>query len=205
MGSLCSFSPFPWRETSIWQNCGCSSTQGKYLDRVQGQNGISSYVLPPALRSAGFPGIPQPVSHAACPEIPAPGPLCTTLYLPQVPASRGTGNWFVFAQCAPRNISLFLQSSAGRHGIATETGRFFSSNAAFHAHLIDDGTTVQGGIRSLNYCCQSKANHAINSTVTQMTNNFKGKENQDFAAYSVLFQETDKGLHILVLSVLHLL
>lgn len=38
-----------------------------------------------------------------------------------------------------------------------------------------------------------------------MTNNFKGKENQDFAAYSVLFQETDKELHILLLSVLHLL
>lgn len=56
----------------------------------------------------------------------------------------------------------------------------------------------------MNYSCQSKVNHSVNSTVTQITNNFKGKENQDFAAYSVLFKETDKELHILVLSVLHL-
>ena len=119
--------------------------------------------------------------------------------------AHGMGSRFVLAQCVPQNIRFFLRSSAGRYRIATETRHFFFFNVASHAHLIYNGTTVQRGIYSLNYCCQSKANHAVNSTVTQMTNNFKGKENQDFSAYSVLFQETDKGLHILVLSVLHLL
>lgn len=71
-------------------------------------------------------------------------------------------------------------SSAGRHKIAKETRHFFIFNVAFLAHLTYNETTLQEGIYSVNYCCQSKANHAVNSTVTQMTNNFKGKENQDF-------------------------
>lgn len=130
------------------------------------------------------------------------------LYHTQVPASltaHGLENQFLFAQSILQSIRFLLWSSAGRQKTATETRHFLFFNVAFHAHLTYNGTTVQGGIYSMNYCCQSKANHAVNSTVTQMTNNFKEKENQDFAAYSILFQETDKGLHILLLSVLHLL
>lgn len=115
------------------------------------------------------------------------------------------GNSFVLAQWVPQSISFLLWSSAGRNKTATETRHFFIFNVAFLAHLTYNGTTEQEGRYSVNYCCQSKANHAVNSTLTQMTNNFKGKENQDFAAYSVLFQSTDKELQILVLSVLHLL
>lgn len=153
----------------------------------------------------------HPVAHLPCslssdpqPQGPWPWP-CVTLTCQHPLTTHGMGNQLVLAQGIPQNIRLFLWSSAGIHGIATETRYFFSFNIAFHAHLINNGTSVQRGIYSLNYWCQSKANHAVNSTMTQMTNNFKGKENQDFAAYSVLFQETDKRFHILVLSVLHFL
>lgn len=83
MGSLCSFSPFPQRETSTWQNCGCSSTQRKYWHRVQELKGISNYCTatssstPFSVHSARFPDTQQPTCHAACPVTPsprAPGP-----------------------------------------------------------------------------------------------------------------------------------
>lgn len=211
MGSLCTFNPFPWRKTSTWQNCGCSRILRKYLDRLQGLNGISNYchhfhcILVSILLASRPPAALLP---GCLPEIPALGPPSMALNGTQGPVSvtaHGPGNWFVLAQWVPQSIRFLLWSNAGRHKIATETRHFFIFNVAFLAHLTYNETTLQEGIYSVNYCCQSKANHAVNSTVTQMTNNFKGKENQDFAAYSVLFQETDKGLHILVLSVLHLL
>lgn len=93
MGSFCSFSPFPYRETSTWQNCGRSSTQRKYLHRVQGLKGISNYCTatssstPFSGCSAGFPDTQLPTCHPACPETPAPGPLCMAPCHSQVPAS----------------------------------------------------------------------------------------------------------------------
>lgn len=210
MGSLAVSTPFPWRKTFTWQNCGCSRILRKRLDRLQGLNGISNYCH--HFHSVLVSILLAPRPPAACllcclPKIPAPAPLsmlwialeCQFLSLP-------TGWGLICASSVSSSEHHFLLwSSAGRHKTATETRHFFIFNVAFLAHLTYNGTTEQEGRYSANYCCQSKANHAVNSTLTQMTNNFKGKENQDFAAYSVLFQETDKELQILVLSVLHLL
>lgn len=164
-------------------------------------------ILSPALPrhlgkcSAASPDLQQPACHASSPLIQAWGTLCIALCHTQVPASSSC-TWEKEQICTCTHQVLFTAQCWWTWN--SYRNHFFSFNIAFPTYLIYNGNTVQRGIYSLNYC-QSKVNHTVNSTVTQMTNNFKGKENQDFAAYSVLFQETDKELHILLLSVLHLL
>lgn len=146
-------------------------------------------------------------SLSASLPLPASGSPDMVLYHTQVPASpHCTWDRELICMCSvgPPDCQVVFMIWCWKTWNSYRNRCFFSFNIAFRAYLIYNGTTVQRGIQYMNYSCQSKVNHSVNSTVTQITNNFKGKENQDFAAYSVLFKETDKELHILVLSVLHL-